>query len=150
MENNVVIKGRSKCRNTKRKHLVTKPYVVSVFYSRGCIFPVNFRRFCYLHIKKQSSATSGIKRKIPFGAISKLKAQRTVTEIKGYKYMFTSIIALKCIIYFRSFKIGVSHLKYIMEWAIVVCLFPVKGYVLRKSNCLMMCGTPQIYLYSAL
>lgn len=66
--------------------------------------------FCYLHIKKEKKAelvTTCIKRRtlMPF------LAQHTVTKIKWYKYIFTSEIALKCLLHFRSSKMR-------LEWVV--------------------------------
>lgn len=93
-ENYIIIKGKSRCRNTERKHVVTNTHAVSIVYLHRYIFPVNFGRFCYLHIKKQSLVTAWSKRRVSLHVISKQKTQRILTEIKWYKYIFTSIIAL--------------------------------------------------------
>ena len=69
--------------------------------------------FCYLHIKKgkKSRVSYYMHQKKDSHAISKQKAQHTVTKIKWYKYIFTPIIALKCLLHFRSSKMR-------LEWVV--------------------------------
>ena len=68
--------------------------------------------FCSLHIKKKkkSRVSYYMHQKKDSHDISK-QTQHTVTKIKWYKYIFTPVIALKCIIHFRSSKRR-------LEWAI--------------------------------
>lgn len=93
-------------------------------------------------------------RKTGAHAPSQQKAQRIVTEIKGHEYIrvFTPVIALTCIIHFRSAEIGGSHLKYLMDWTSTACLCLTPAeHILGKCDCLMRCARQkQIYLYSAL
>ena len=94
MENNVIIKSRCRCRNTERNHLVIKLHFALFILRRKKKSRVSY----YMHQKKDSHD------------ISK-QTQHTVTKIKWYKYIFTPVIALKCIIHFRSSKRR-------LEWAI--------------------------------